>query len=246
MTKLKPSTRYAFRVYASNDIGASEAGPAIEVTTKDPLPTVCTDLKAVVNKKGELTLSWTAPVSSIFWCAADGFHVQASHDGVDYTEVGKVQENSLVLSKKTVEKLMGDGVGLTFRVAGYCEHGMGPFSSLKWVNSAKEKAKVQEENARKQKEQDLAREQRQREEEQRQREREQRLREKEAKEASEDESEIVVKEHDIIKAIKPKVSKKPALPFKWKLALASVIPILVLFLLWVLIGQQDAKPQQQM
>ena len=137
VAKLKPSTTYAFRIFAVNDVGPSQTSQFTVATTKDPVPSACQNFNYLQTKSGDLQFSWDAPEVNSSNSIPSGYIVEVALDTRDhsYLQIAKQCEKRFLLSRQKLMDLTEESLSgtLFFRVAGFSHNGIGNYSaSRKW------------------------------------------------------------------------------------------------------------------
>ncbi len=123
-SSLMPETTYYYRVYASNSAGNSGYSNIASATTNaitDTVPDAPTNLQAKAASDTQIELGWTDNSDN-----EDGFNVEISKNGLDFSWVGKVKANV------TGYSVTGLSPNYTyyFRVNGYNFYGSSVYSNL--------------------------------------------------------------------------------------------------------------------
>ena len=101
-TGLSPSTTYHYRVFATNASGSSTASNTASATTQAPPPTppaAPTNLTATAVSASRIDLNWTDASGN-----EDGFKIERSTDGANYTQIATVGPNVTTFSNTGLVK----------------------------------------------------------------------------------------------------------------------------------------------
>ncbi len=118
VTDLLPSTTYWFRVRAYNGMGDSGTTGAVEVETTAAPPATPTGLAATAASTSQVNLTWTAGSAD-----HNGFRVEQSTDGVEFTEVATAWGTAFVVGN------LAPNTPYYFRVQAYNSAGTSEYST---------------------------------------------------------------------------------------------------------------------
>ena len=107
---LQPGTTYHYRVRAANGSGSSDPSNVVSVRTVDVAPRAPLNVLVEAVSSGEVRVRWTDNSAN-----EDGFRIERSTDGANYTQVGTVGRDVLLFVDPTTVPL----TGYYYRVSAY-------------------------------------------------------------------------------------------------------------------------------